>query len=299
MYWTKTYLDIINNKSVITTTMEISMNILKELMKEKHIFDAHTVWESYRKTLTNFLISNTSANANVAILGAGYSNDMDLSLLSNHYSDITLFDMNYHALQESLITYNLDKDESITIKKVDFLGLKLEDYDEFAKLVVKNIVLPVQANYKPILEQLEKFHQKIIKSKISIPKSASYDYVISIGVHSELVSYLEQIIEQACIQKGIQKEASINAKLTQINSSAAVKLNEQIFTLANISSFIGVKTAINQSEQLINGAYQAHNHIVKAIQSGRFANLNYIDLTWVYDSEQTYRMSIIKLGETL
>ncbi|MCK8059173.1 MULTISPECIES: hypothetical protein [unclassified Fusibacter] len=275
------------------------MKLLKELQKERVMDDAKELWMDYRKELTEFIVNNTDRDTTIAIFGAGYCNDIDLTIFSSHFSGIELVDFDYHAMQEAMKSYELDGRNKVKTKKVDFLGIDVDEYDELAKFMIKQVVLPQNPNMTSVVHRLEKYVDKIRKHRMSFSKNTTYDYVMVVGVHSHLISFIEQIIEQACIQKGIPVDGTVRQKITELNNVMAVKLNEKAFDLADKGIFVGVETAVNQSDSLVQGAYQAHNHIVKAINDGRFANFGHVDLTFTYSAELVYKMSIIKIVEAI
>ena len=108
------------------------MSVYDELLKTQTIPHAYENWAEYRRELTEYLTGVTDAGSTLAVFGAGSCNDLDLCMLREHFSQITLIDCQKESMFAALDTYQLREDASLVLKEADFLGITPAEYREYA-----------------------------------------------------------------------------------------------------------------------------------------------------------------------
>ena len=109
------------------------MSVYDELLKTQTIPHAYENWAEYRRELTEYLTGVTDAGSTLAVFGAGSCNDLDLCMLREHFSQITLIDCQKESMFAALDTYQLREDASLVLKEADFLGITPAEYREYAE----------------------------------------------------------------------------------------------------------------------------------------------------------------------
>ena len=115
------------------------MSVYDELLKTQTIPHAYENWAEYRRELTEYLTGVTDAGSTLAVFGAGSCNDLDLCMLREHFSQITLIDCQKESMFAALDTYQLREDASLVLKEADFLGITPAEYREYADDVLRMI----------------------------------------------------------------------------------------------------------------------------------------------------------------
>ena len=85
------------------------MSVYDELLKTQTIPHAYENWAEYRRELTEYLTGVTDAGSTLAVFGAGSCNDLDLCMLREHFSQITLIDCQKESMFAALDTYRVNK----------------------------------------------------------------------------------------------------------------------------------------------------------------------------------------------
>lgn len=247
------------------------MSVYDELIKLQTIPNAFKHWQTYRADVTNYIISHAKGDSTLAIFGAGACNDFDLSLLSNHFSDITLFDENETAMQTALHTYNLIDSSSIHKHVTDFVGISADDYCDFSNALQSyirthglssdlNVLTKIAADY------LTHFYQNVNLTSLDFGTNC-FDYSITFGVHSQLNNTLAQLwhifTESIC-----QTDTTIIQKISDENNLIIPKFNTAILRATRLASFFGTEIENTYFPGAIQGAYQSisdlrEHHIIK------------------------------------
>lgn len=293
---------------------------LYETIKNNFILpDAHKDWMHYRNTITNYIIRETnqvsvplsfSANMdessllpNLAIIGAGACNDIDLQILTSHFSKITLMDYDAKAMETALETYHLTNSSQLECKIVSLNGLYDTHYETFCNLLQKY----VQEN----LDQLtpEKFEdyaisfihktlEQIEDYEIPLPVN-TYDYVCCFGVHSQFQSMFSYIYHAFEVNLREMKFSDIpefnsrfNKRLQEENERFIPLFHNALFDCTKQAIFLGFEQSRTNNNEAIEGAHQAMQDIHK-----RSLPMEESYLIWPFlpSEDIYYEMSIMKI----
>ncbi|MCR5154590.1 MAG: hypothetical protein K6B75_07075, partial [Lachnospiraceae bacterium] len=186
--------------------MVTSQEILKRITSGYKIPDAFERWADYRERITDYIIKYTEPGKKIAVFGAGECNDLNLVKLSGHAGELVLVDRFPEDTVTGLQKQGLGSAGNIVIKEQNFLGFKEEDY-----LRVIDIVLEDMKNLGPMwVPQIsagrlsvyleEKFNE--INKKEDYFGEESFDYTLAIGLHSQLIAFIQNIWEAILRNEG-------------------------------------------------------------------------------------------------
>ena len=166
------------------------MSVYDELLKTQTIPHAYENWAEYRRELTEYLTGVTDAGSTLAVFGAGSCNDLDLCMLREHFSQITLIDCQKESMFAALDTYQLREDASLGLKEADFLGITPAEYREYADDVLRMIQvegkdtdMPEVAEYAIL--RMKELYARAERRPLDFGEK-TYDYAIAAGVHSQI-----------------------------------------------------------------------------------------------------------------
>lgn len=170
--------------------------------------NAYEEWGDYRKKLTDIVIAGTSRGDTLAVYGAGSCNDIDLGRFAEHFSEITLLDINEEAMKSAVRRYGLDGFPKVRTEFFDFVGISEEDYERIAGRM--NEVLDLTE--APITEEklvmklrpaIETFYGALERNLFRAPR---YDAVLAAGLHSQLNQTAVSIWRNLCDRRGIETD---------------------------------------------------------------------------------------------
>ena len=289
---------------------------------KSHFFlpDAFSDWTNYRNTLTNYLITQTNQISlslsfhpgmteqdllpTLAILGAGACNDLNLEVLSSHFSKITLIDYDTASMQNALKTYHLQENPIIELLPVSLNGLMDADYQQFCEqlqiFTKQNLTSVTAVPFETYaLSLLENCYKKSRQASIPL-LPASYDYIWCFGIHSQLQAMFSYIYN--VFIKNLQEIAGetfvpssfdhFTNRLKEENNYFIPKLHDALLKCAKQAVFIGCEQRRTGSNEPIEGAYQA----ILDIRSRKLP-LEESILLWPFCPEKqvTYEMLIQKI----
>lgn len=281
--------------------------------------DAYVDWKDYRRDLTGYLIKETncisvplsfSANMDetsllptLAIIGAGACNDIDLSLLQEHFSNITLIDYDTGAMQTALDNYNLNDCPLVNCKTASINGLYDTHYQEFCEKL-QQYVQATADSFTP--EDFERYATTLVDRCldsiqdyiIPLPENA-YDYICCFGVHSQLqamFSYIYHVFEVNLRELFFHDTPCFNAhftkRLQRENERFIPHFHDTLLKCAKQAVFLGLEKKRTNDSGAIEGAYQA----LKDIQKRNLCTEE-TTLLWPFLPAQDiqYEMSILKI----
>lgn len=260
------------------------MNLYDEIKSHFELPDAFTDWTNYRNTLTDYLIAETDQitlplsfhpdmkhseiSPTLAVIGAGSCNDLDLAVLSNHFSKITLIDYNRISMKKALSTYHLENNPAIELLPVSLNGLDDSDYQDFCGQLqafarTSRTSLSRKSFDEYALSLLELSYQKSRQTTIPL-LPASYDYIWCFGVHSQLqsmFSYIYHIFEvnlhDIFAKNSISFDNHFTKRLIEENNHFIPIFHDALLASAKKAVFIGCEQKKHGDEKAIEGAYQA------------------------------------------
>ncbi|MGL4345024.1 MAG: hypothetical protein ACRCTE_07500, partial [Cellulosilyticaceae bacterium] len=141
------------------------MNLYDQLVALQVIPHAFEDWADYRGELTQYVIEQAPHQGSLALFGAGRCNDLDLKRLIGHFEQVILLDRDEEAMIEALRRYGLQNSSVVQKKVVDFVGLSVGDYRDYADALVAQVrkqgmATDVSELADFAIGQLEKLSQK-------------------------------------------------------------------------------------------------------------------------------------------
>lgn len=260
------------------------MSIYDEIKQQFNIPNAFENWANYRNTLTNYLIEATDENElplqfhcgmsqadflpSLAIVGAGACNDLDLSLLTEHFSTITLIDNDKESLDKAMNTYHIYKDSPVKILHTSLTQIYDTDYQDFCNELLSYIQLNGSAlTYKAFDDFACSILNKYLQKSRVTPNGlapASYDYVWCFGVHSQLFSmfsYIYQVFfHNLCNSVFASDTIQTNTfgEIIKVQNTSFIPLfHNALLKCAKKSVFIGCEKNRLNDDTAIEGAHQA------------------------------------------
>ncbi len=267
------------------------MHLYDQIKTHFVIPDAYTNWTDYRNALTQVIIKETeqvslplSFHASMAeddllptllVIGAGACNDIDLHALASHFSHITLLDSDTEAMQQALITYQLEDYPTISCEQTSLTGITDVHYRELCDelqfyLMEHNDTITPQTFAEHAISLIkEQLRADTLKN--SPLSNQTYDYVCCFGVHSQLLSMYSYIYHAFDVNLRNSVFQSVNPKdcdkavttfmnyLKQQNNLWIPLLNTQILSCGKKAVWFGLETKKIPSAEssAIEGAYQA------------------------------------------
>ena len=89
------------------------MDLLAKLREVERITGADIHWADYRMQTTRYIIDHVSNTRDIAILGAGRCNDIDLVLLTSTFEKVFLLDKDIASMREGLKQYGLEGSKKV------------------------------------------------------------------------------------------------------------------------------------------------------------------------------------------
>lgn len=107
--------------------------ILQDIKQKFRLVNAYEDWKDYRQMLTDMVIDLTRGDKvkTVALIGAGYCNDIDINRLCGQYKEIILADCDSEALDKvfhGLVEEDADK---VILKPISITGITESDVSVF------------------------------------------------------------------------------------------------------------------------------------------------------------------------
>ncbi|MBQ8983410.1 MAG: hypothetical protein IJ079_07450 [Lachnospiraceae bacterium] len=302
------------------------MNIYEQVKSKFILPNAFEDWRSYRTQITERILSialhdlHMSEHKTMAILGAGQCNDINLTECLNYYDYITLIDEDSAAMEEAFQNISQELQNRIIIKHATLDGIISNDIESMCQNILeyvkkRGLFLSKEEYLTYVTEQL-----MIIKSLLytnpeqlhSILPPKSYNLIVCLGVHSQLLSglsYCLEILDYNISQQLYQGTYSgmdiYHRILTDMLNSIIPILNQSIFDSSKGSIMIGCEY---DDKHPIAGAYTSildirdriHDHAAPANTNEQY-NMTEEHLLWNFHSVNhiTYDMLIQTISVTV
>ena len=251
--------DIIMNKLMSRNmntkqNKENTMSILKEatelyngLRKLQNMTEAFENWKVYREKVSQYILQNTQQGTTIAIVGAGRCNDIDLTLFSKHFSEMSLIDIDDMGMRDAIKKYDIDATCKVDIVVRDFVGIQDKDYIEFANIMCKDMK-KYKSFFSPMvtgpkmIEKLNEVYSKISEYELDLGEK-NYDYVVVLGVHSQLNSMFEWMWRSMISALG-KNDFTVRERVSQENLNIINKFDATVYKMARRGLFIGCEREI-------------------------------------------------------
>lgn len=270
------------------------MDILARLRMMEVIEGAYERWAEYREAVTLYIIQEAKTFDEVALLGVGRSNDIDLRLLLTRFEKLILIDKDIEAVREGLKQYGLEDHPQITIKQVDLLGVEEADYKAYSEAVdtcFKQGKFELQT--EEVVRLLDKIKEKMREYPLVLEED-TYQNVVLLGVHSQLNIYLAHI--WALYSEAYQKEnLLVYDKIKIMNHLASKKLNTALLQCTKECLFIGYEMYRIEREGRVEGAIQAESDLESREALGMLQIQSEKEVLWPFKSGCTYQMRVLCL----
>ena len=273
-------------------------SIYSVLMQTYYIPESYERWTDYRKRVTDYIIKYTESGKTLAIVGVGDSNDIDLARLYEHVGSLALYDINLESMNRALEKYGLTDKPSITVDSCDLFGATKEDYLELIDIVLKDFKRlkkggmawsPYCSSEKYIGKISEIFNR--INDRDIFITDRKYDYTIILGVHSQVLGFVENIWNHFLLAVG-KSDKLVHNKVHEENEILMPKINDAILKMTKESAFIGGEVFENNPQCLVDGARQGLRDIQERCQRGELkSDSSYCDL-WPHRDGVEYQMVI-------
>lgn len=236
------------------------MGWFERIRKTSKINLAYSLWEDYREKLTEQIIEVSKGSESIVIVGAGYSNDIDLALINECYKEITLLDIDVDSMKEACKQYGLEENQ-VDIYQYNLTGINDQDYILFEKLLSEN------ATALDITLFIDNLKKKILYYNSDFMRE--YDVCVCCGVHSQLVVMFANLLYVYRNNYNIDDRNIIIDSIKEISQAACRKLNDFMLEVANI-----IVIGYEYTTLLMNDKYFAKDKlIIELIRSGRLGSL--------------------------
>lgn len=272
------------------------MDLLSKLREVERITDAATSWAEYRSQITHYILENISNTKDIAILGAGRCNDIDLGLLESKFERIFLLDKDVESMREALISYGLESSKKIELVASDFLGISDHEYRTYIEEVKRCFSQGIdKLDIKGVMSLLDQAKYKIEQHSLDLGYS-SYTNTVLIGVYSQLNIYFAHI--WALYSDAFKRtDPSIYTKIELLNHIATEHLNKALIHHTTDKLFIGYEDGILERMGKVEGALQGANNLAVQESLGHVKVQSETTLLWPFKPGCTYKMKLVCMNK--
>lgn len=279
------------------------MGIYDQIKRQFVLPDAYEAWRTYREQITQIIVSDASfpkSTKTIAILGAGACNDIELTVLAQYFKEIILIDVDIAPMRQAFDHVPDSVRDKITVREGSLTGIGDEDQRRFCEHILHEV--GVYGNsltgeiYNAILmEELEKLNAKrYLKEQalLELLPIAGYDFVVCLGVHSQLFSILSYMIRvlsynvsEQLFQGMIPHDGDVVSAIKDMSSRSIPLLNNAILKCARDKVVIGCEY---DEKNPVEGAYQCIMDIRK-----RGMTVEEQHLLWDFNPGQNVRYDML------
>lgn len=273
-----------------------------DLQSSRFREQAFEQWEDYRNSITDLLLSSCEKGKTLAIFGAGRCNDIDLSRLSEHFSQITLIDINDASMYSALWRYDLSQHPNVKMVIKDFVGIIDEDYIKYVYALLrehKEYKLFHQKNFtnasnSKALKQLDAMYKKARAHDLDLGQKL-YDYSLTLNVHSQLNDTADWIRTKlmSMLDADTEYNRMISRKINQETKGIIKKFNDAILAATKIRAFIGYERwVLGHGGRGVQGAIQAYADLREREYRNELKSIRQTHFIWPYDRSQKIEYDI-------
>ncbi len=276
--------------------MANAKDIITELRRSQVIPDAYLRWESYRESLTDYIISMAPSPGNLAIFGAGRSADLDLALLSAYFERVTVFDRDIEAMTEALSHYGLSNSKKIRIIQANFTAIDDSDLYDYVDLITGELTR-LKTDFSPAetapaaIEELDRVYCSV---KDYIPDFGEdlFDMSVVLGVHSQL-NNMPAWIWTALLDLVRAKDPKVPIRVAAENDAITSRFNEGVIKATHGRIMIGCERSSFDGQGAVEGALQGMNDIRKRAREGEINLISSRTLVWPFSDRKNYQMELL------
>lgn len=276
-------------------------SIYSDLRKTYYIPESFERWTEYRNRITDYIIKYTEAGKTLAIIGVGDSNDIDLAKLYDHVGNLALYDIDMESVERALNKYNLVGKPNISAKKCDLFGATTEEYIDLINICLKDVKKVIKSGMKwspyissdKYLKKMEEIFDRANGSELSISDD-KYDYTVMIGVHSQVLAFVERI--WLLFLEAYKKEDSkISNKVAEESEILMPKINDALLEITKERAFLGCEMKEFERDIMVQGAKQCLLDIQKRIDEGELKSETSYQDVWPFREGLSYYMYIYRI----
>ena len=271
--------------------------IFQDIVKGYTIKGAFENWMEYRQRITDYLIKYTVPGQTIAILGIGEANDIDLKRLYAHIGNLTLVDKNAVGMKNALVKYDLVDKPNIRVIEKDFVGITDDDYKDVISICLQDMKR-MKAMFSPmmtgtkVLRKMNELYEKVNSKDIDLGIEP-HDYVVSIGLHSQLNGLIEHIWN-ICLQASNKYDTKVAERVIQQNNVFIPRFCRALENAAINRLFVGVETREVEKQSGVQGAQQTIEYFNNTMTDDEIDNEKLViyEDVWNFTNDVTYYMAI-------
>ena len=271
------------------------MNLFDQLQALQIIPHAFNEWSTYREELTRYIIEQAYGNQEIAVLGCGRCNDIDIKLLSVYFEKVYLIDKDQIGMEAALKQYGLCQHPRIEMITGQFTGIEDNDIRDYAELLVREVrrrgmLTNVDELANVALEALDALEEKISEYEGSLGK---YENTVTMGVHSQLINMLHWIWH-VILQTIGKEEEKVSQRIMMLNEICTRKFNEAVIKATKMHMIVGCEESKVGNPGTIQGALQGMLDIEKRIKNDQLKRMNEEIMLWPFNQKEgkVYQMKI-------
>lgn len=270
------------------------MSLYDELLQFQILPHAFFEWSEYRTAITEHILQQTAEGSTLAVFGAGRCHDIDLARMAEHFSSITLFDMDMAAMQEALSLYELSDAQKIHLQQTDFTGISASDYRAFSDALSAffqvdgtDTDIHMFAEYTVFL--LEQLYRKADAHCLDFG-SRCYDYSMAFGVHSQINNMAAWIFSTFAAHLN-QSEDTVNNRIIHASEQLIPRFNDAILKATKTAAFFGCEL----ENAAVSGGIQGACQCILDLRDRNIVTEQFVTY-WPFDLKQDiiYKMLIQK-----
>ena len=266
-------------------------------IKESYIVPgAFQRWSGYREKLTDAIIDFAEPGKPIAIVGSGYSNDINLGRLYKHCKKIALFDRNVEAMERSLVTYDLYNKQNVSVNRCDLFGVSDEEYIDLIEKSMNRIKkLAGTADFAILSGYMNSMIEHVKNQEVRISND-KYDCTIAVGLHSQIISFLAHIWNSFATI-GMVGDLSMIDKMVRLNETQIPRINNELIGMTKEKLFVGVEmynTFLGENKT-IHGAVECNHDLNSRIAENELILDGSFEEIWPFSEEKEYRMLFYKM----
>lgn len=271
------------------------MNLFDQLQALQIIPHAFDEWADYRGGLTRYIIEQAYGKQEIAVLGCGRCNDIDIKLLSMYFEKVYLIDKDQIGMEAALKQYGLWEHPRIEMRISQFTGIEDNDIRDYADLLVREVrrrgmLTLVDELANVALEALDALEEKIREYKGSF---GQYENTVTVGVHSQLINMLHWIWH-VILQTIGKEEEKVSQRIMMLNELCASKFNEAVIKATKTHMIVGCEESKVGIPGTIQGAFQGMVDIEKRIENNQLKRVDEESMLWPFNKKEAkvYQMKI-------
>jgi hypothetical protein len=175
--------------------------ILQDIKQKFRLVNAYEDWKDYRQLLTDMVIdiAGDDKAKTVAVIGAGYCNDIDIKSLCGQFGEIFLVDCDTEALNN--VIYGMDEEDAkkVILRQASLTGIEESNVSEFfndtlIKLQNRGKYLTYHEFDEILMDNLDLLLSKTYTEDEVMKALPRADIAVCNGVCSQLFSVISYFI---------------------------------------------------------------------------------------------------------